>query len=102
LQVILYIDWVFAINESWIEKDGTNNVTGPWHMLIAVISLSGYAIAITLTAFMYIWFGTPTSTGEDCGLYTFFTTFNLVMWIFLSAMSFKVTTLCPFENLSNN
>ncbi len=79
------------MNESWIEKDGTNNVTGPWHILIACISVLGFATAITLTSFMYLWFGTPATSGQDCGLYTFFTTFNLIMWLFLTGVSFKVS-----------
>lgn len=91
VQIVLYIDWIYAINESWIEKDGTDNVTGPWHLAIAGISVVGFTVAITITAFMYIWFGKPTGdSSADCGMYTFFTTFNLIMWILLTAMSFKV------------
>ena len=96
VQIVLFIDWVFAWNESWIDKDGTDNVTGPWHMALGGVSLAGLVTAITLTSFMFTWFGT--STGDlaaDCGMYIFLITLNLILFVSLTLMSFKATEWMP-------
>eukprot|EP00284_Hemiselmis_tepida_P009156 CAMPEP_0174931168 /NCGR_PEP_ID=MMETSP1355-20121228/32513_1 /TAXON_ID=464990 /ORGANISM="Hemiselmis tepida, Strain CCMP443" /LENGTH=493 /DNA_ID=CAMNT_0016177503 /DNA_START=76 /DNA_END=1557 /DNA_ORIENTATION=- len=100
VQIILFIDWVFAWNESWIDKDGTNNVTGPWHLALGGVSLVGFTTALTLTGFLYSWFGH--STGDmtaDCGMYIFFITLNLIAFLFLTGMSFKATEWMPSTGL---
>jgi len=100
VQIILFIDWVFAWNESWIDKDGTNNVTGPWHLALGGVSLVGFTTALTLSGFLYTWFGH--STGDmsaDCGMYIFFITLNLIMFLFLTGMSFKATEWMPSTGL---
>lgn len=96
VQIVLFIDWVFAWNESWVEKDGVNNISGAWHVALGGVSLAGFVTAITLTSLMYGWFGT--STGDlnaDCGMYIFLITLNLIMFVFLTVMSFKATDWMP-------
>ena len=87
----MFIDWCFEYNETWIAKDGTDNVTGPYHVLIMVISFLFFGLAVGLTVVNFIYFGERTDgLGEGgCELFNFFSSFNLVAWVFLMIFSFR-------------
>eukprot|EP00286_Rhodomonas_abbreviata_P019797 CAMPEP_0181309496 /NCGR_PEP_ID=MMETSP1101-20121128/12044_1 /TAXON_ID=46948 /ORGANISM="Rhodomonas abbreviata, Strain Caron Lab Isolate" /LENGTH=424 /DNA_ID=CAMNT_0023415983 /DNA_START=228 /DNA_END=1502 /DNA_ORIENTATION=- len=94
IQIVIFIEWIYEWNETWVQLDGTENVTGPWHILILLISVLSLGAAIGMTVVMFMWFGKntadPTAEG-GCELYTFFTSFNLVFWLLLTLGSFRAT-----------
>jgi len=92
VQIILYIEWVYQWNEDWIAKDGADNISGPYHIAIMIISLVCFGGSVVLTAFMFKWFGTDSSnSGQSCGLYLFFISWNLILFVFLTILSFRVS-----------
>lgn len=55
IQIIQFIEYVYDWNDAWIEKDGTDNVFGPWHIAILVIAFAALSLAIAMTVLMFIW-----------------------------------------------
>mmetsp|Transcript_44945 Transcript_44945/g.70460 ORF Transcript_44945/g.70460 Transcript_44945/m.70460 type:complete len:479 (+) Transcript_44945:151-1587(+) len=102
VQIIIFIEWIYEWNESWIAQDGPENITGLWHMAILGVSFVAFGITIAMTVVMFLWFGKNTAEpGAEggCEVYTFFTSFNLVMWFFLTLGSFKATEWMPSTGL---
>jgi len=56
VQIILYIEWVYQLNEDWIARDGAENISGPFHIAIMIISFICFGGSVTLTAFMFKWY----------------------------------------------
>lgn len=102
IQIVIFIEWIYEWNESWIAEDGAENITGPWHMAILGVSFLAFGVTIAMTVVQYLWFGKntadPTAEG-GCEVYIFFTSWNLVMWIFLTIGSFKATEWMPSTGL---
>jgi len=71
VQIVIFVEFTFELNEAWIEKDGADNVQGPWHMAILAISVLCFGLAIGQTVVMFMFFGTNNQTGETdgCELY---------------------------------
>jgi hypothetical protein len=93
MQTIIFIEWIFELNESWINKDGVENLTGPYHILIIVVSTFALGGSIVMTGFMFKWFGTDLNGNSgSCALYNFFTAFNLILFIGLTLFSFRATS----------
>jgi hypothetical protein len=93
MQTIIFIEWIFELNESWIKKDGVENLKGPYHILIIIISILALGGSLTITGFMFKWFGTDSDGNSgSCGLYNFFTAFNLILFIGLTLFSFRATS----------
>ena len=93
MQTIIFIEWIFELNESWLNKDGVDNLKGPYHILIICISLVALGGSITITGFMFKWFGTDSDGNSgSCGLYNFFTAFNLILFVALTLFSFRATS----------
>jgi serine incorporator 1/3 len=100
IQIIIFIEWIYEINESWINKDGAENLTGPYHILIIVIAIFCLIGSIVVTGFMFSWFASNSSGDtKPCGLFTFFTAFNLILFISLTLLSFRATAWMPSTGL---
>jgi hypothetical protein len=81
IQVILLIDFAYSISESllgWWEDTDDRRYLG----LLLFLTASCYLLAITVTGFMYAWFG-----AGGCRLNQFFITFNLILMLFTSVLS---------------
>ena len=93
LQIVVFIEWIFELNESWLSNDGEDNLKGPWHMLIIAIAIIAYGGSITISGFMYHWFSVDASgSSSNCALFTFFTTFNIFLFLGLTLFSFVATS----------
>eukprot|EP00292_Cryptomonas_paramecium_P009168 CAMPEP_0113716342 /NCGR_PEP_ID=MMETSP0038_2-20120614/33840_1 /TAXON_ID=2898 /ORGANISM="Cryptomonas paramecium" /LENGTH=250 /DNA_ID=CAMNT_0000643861 /DNA_START=348 /DNA_END=1097 /DNA_ORIENTATION=+ /assembly_acc=CAM_ASM_000170 len=100
VQIVIFIEWIFELNENWLEKDGGENLSGPYHILIIAISVLCYCFAIVFTGLMFSWFATNASgDSSSCGLYTFFNAFNLALFILLTLFSFRATAWMPSTGL---
>ncbi|KAJ3323952.1 hypothetical protein HDV06_000928 [Boothiomyces sp. JEL0866] len=81
IQLILLIDFAYSISETllaWWEESDDQRYLG---LLLALTGIS-YIATITITGFMYAWFGKA-----DCKLNQFFITFNLILMIITSGVS---------------
>ena len=100
MQIIIFIEWIYELNESWINKDGAENILGPYHILIIIIAVFALIGSIVISSFMFIWFGSDSNgSSSSCGLFTFFVAFNLVLFIFLTFLSFRATAWMPSTGL---
>lgn len=100
IQIIIFIEWIFELNESWINKDGAENLTGPYHILIIVIAVFALLGSIIVSGFMFSWFGSDSNgSSGPCALFNFFTAFNLILFIFLTLLSFRATAWMPSTGL---
>lgn len=101
VQIVIFVEFTFELNETWIEQDGADNVQGFWHMVILGISVLCFALAIGQTVVMFMFFGTNNKTGESdgCELYQFFASFNLILFVFLTILSFRATEWMPATGL---
>jgi hypothetical protein len=97
VQTVIFIEFTFELNETWIGNDGADNTTGKWHMAILAISLVCFGLAIGMEVVMFSFFGTNNSTGESdgCELYQFFASINLILFVFLTIFSFRATEWMP-------
>jgi len=98
VQIVIFIEWIYEWNESWIQNDGADNLSGPWHLIILAVSVACFGLAIAMTVVMFLWFGKNTADPTEeggCELYTFFTSFNLILFLFLTVFSFRATEWMP-------
>lgn len=100
VQTIIFIEYIFDTNESLIAKDGTDNIKGPWHMLILAASVLMFAGSIAMSVIGFTWFDEVTDgSSTGCGLYTFFNVWNVLLWIGLTLLSFRATEWMPATGL---
>ncbi len=100
MQTIIFIEWIFELNENWIKEDGVDKLTGRYHILIMVIAFFALGGSIVITGFMFKWFGTNANGNSgSCGLYNFFTAINLVFFLALTLFSFRATSWMPSTGL---
>jgi serine incorporator 1/3 len=81
IQVILLIDFAYSISESllgWWEESDDRRYLG----LLLFLTASCYIVSVTVTVFMYAWFGTG-----GCQLNQFFISFNLALMLVTSIIS---------------
>jgi len=87
IQLLLLIEFAYSWNESWVRNmeddiaEGHSGNSWFWGLLVSTFLMFGGAIA--LSGVMYKFF----CTGDGCGLNTFFVTINLIVTIFLCALS---------------
>mmetsp|Transcript_4846 Transcript_4846/g.11681 ORF Transcript_4846/g.11681 Transcript_4846/m.11681 type:complete len:467 (-) Transcript_4846:948-2348(-) len=98
VQIVIFIEWIYEWNEAWIMLDGADNIGGPWHMIILAVSVACFGLSIGMTVVMFLWFGKNTADPAEeggCEVYTFFTSFNLILFLFLTVFSFRATEWMP-------
>jgi len=100
VQIVIYIEICFSLNRQWIEEDGAENLTGSGHIKVMAVSFCCFAAAIGQTVVMFLWFGTNMAGETDgCELYQFFSSFSLILWVFLTIFSFRATEWMPDTGL---
>jgi len=82
IQLILIIDFVHSWNESWVEK--FENGQREYYYGLLFFTVFFYAAAITVVVLGYIFY----ASNAGCGLHIFFITFNLVLCLVASVISF--------------
>ncbi|KAH0466057.1 hypothetical protein IEQ34_006160 [Dendrobium chrysotoxum] len=85
VQVVLLLDFTYAWNDSWVEKDEQK-----WY--IALLSVSGlcYIATYSFSGVLFMWFN---PSGHDCGLNVFFIVMTMIL-----AFAFAVIALHPKVN----
>ncbi|KAI5622913.1 serine incorporator 1-like, partial [Silurus asotus] len=96
IQLILLMDFVHSLSESWINKMENENKKLWGCALYSVTSLN-YSLSITAVTLMYIFYAQP----EKCALNRFFIFFNLILCIIASVISLlkKVRKYLPASGL---
>ncbi|KAG7318789.1 hypothetical protein KOW79_017263 [Hemibagrus wyckioides] len=96
IQLILLMDFVHSLSESWHDKRENQNAK-LWGCALASVTLFNYSLSIAGVVLMFIFYARP----EECSLSRFFISFNLILCIIASVVSVqeKVRKRLPASGL---
>ncbi|MCJ8744671.1 hypothetical protein PDJAM_G00121320 [Pangasius djambal] len=96
IQLILLMDFVHSLSESWHDKKENENAK-LWGCALVSVTLLSYSLSITAVTLMWIFYARPV----ECVLNRFFITFNLILCFLASVISIlkKVRKRLPASGL---
>lgn len=91
VQLVLYIDFAFNTNESWVENmEGASDESERkcWFSVLLGSTFISYAACAVGIGFMFYYYaGFYTDTTADCGLHKFFISFNMILCMVMTVIS---------------
>ncbi|KAF6029788.1 TMS1 [Bugula neritina] len=95
IQLILIVDFAYAITESMLAKYEENDHKG-WYICMLLLAIFFYAISLTGMVFMYIYYGKSTDVTQKpgCDRHNAFLSINIILIVIVSVLSI----LPPIQN----